>query len=114
MLPNYFKLILERGSFESRLLSLQIQERDDFPCLSQPTDVKDQFVPTEGDQGYFSIYDFYLQRNIYVCTKATAINASFLSAMKIVNVLDLSKEPEIHYLDQTQIMRKRVLDGICS
>ena len=112
MLASHFRLILQRGSLESRLLSLQIQERDDFPCMSHPRQGADQFVPTEGDQGYFTMYDFYLQRDIYVCEKEIATNVSFLSTMKIENLLDLSKEPEYHYFDQTPIMRQRVLDGI--
>ena len=104
--------ILERGSLESRLLALPMTAEDGFPSLSEPKYSSDQFVPSKGDQGYFSVHDYYRQRYIYVCAKDIAENGSFLSAMEIESVLDLTKEPEEHFWDQTDRMRLRILHGI--
>jgi len=112
MLASQIRYVLERGSLESRFLELHSNAQDDFPFLSEPKYSSAQFVPDERDQGYFTVSDNYHQRCIYVCSKAVAENASFLSTMQIEHVLDLSKEPEEHYLDQTSAMRSRVLDGI--
>lgn len=112
MLASRIRYVLERGSFESRFLALQSNAQDGFPVLSEPKYSSDEFVPDERDQGYFMISDNYQQRCIYVCSKAVAENASFLSTMQIEHVLDLTKEPEEHYLDETTTERIRVLDGM--
>lgn len=112
MLASKVRYILERGSLESRLLAVEVPADDGYPFLSKPTYSSDPFVPSERDQGYFSIHDFYRQRYIYVCAKEIAENASFLSTMEIENVLDLTNEPEEHFSDQTKDTRLRILNGI--
>ena len=112
MLADQIRYILERGSLESRLLSLQVKVKEGFPSLALPIYASDPYVPSQRDQGYFVIEDYYSQRYIYVCTMEVAQNGSFLSTMKIQHVLDLSKEPEEHFTDQTESVRLRVLHGI--
>ena len=112
MLASQIRRILERGSLESRFLALKKNAHDSFPALSEPKYSSEEFLPDERDQGYFAISDNYRQRCIYVSTKAVAENASFLSTMQIEHVLDLTNEPEVHYMDVTIRERIRVLDGM--
>jgi hypothetical protein len=66
--------ILERGSLESRLLAVALHR-------SKRISVLDVFIPTPENQGYFYIFDFHQNRNIYICAKRIVDNASFLSTM---------------------------------
>jgi hypothetical protein len=70
------------------------------------------FIPDEYDQGYFAVFDPYRQRQLYVCTFDVGTDPSFLAAMHITSVLDVSKEAEEHFDQQTTGRRERTLNGI--
>jgi hypothetical protein len=92
MLASTVRYILERGSLESRLLAVEVPADDGYPFLSKPKYSSDPFVPSERDQGYFSIHEFYRQRYIYVCAKEIAEKSGVAQrtarahALKLVNL----------------------------
>lgn len=105
---------LALGSLQYRLRNIPIGDVKDLPTMSAVIKLEcpGPYTCDPADQEYFSIYDSYRERSIYICSKNIATNLSFLADKNICSTLDVSKEPEEHFDHQTAQMRKRSIDGI--
>ena len=114
MLAAALSAALSLGSRKAALVTVQIDLVPDMPDLVKVMKLESPspFIPFADDQGYFEIHDRYRSRYMYVCTIDIGKNPSFLHAYQIENVLDLSKEPEEHFEQQTPSRRRRSLHGI--
>jgi hypothetical protein len=59
------------------------------------------------DAGYFTIYDEYQQRNIYICSRAVGKSRPFLDEFNIKNVLDLIGPKDLHPIVMTEAEVRR-------
>ena len=114
MFEELLRSTMELGSLQFRLRNIPISDENDLPNMSVVIKVEcpSQFTPDPLDQEYFSSFDNYRKRYIYVSSKPVATNMSFLAENDISYVLDVSREPEEHFDHQTSQMRKRSMEGI--
>jgi hypothetical protein len=114
MLGSLLSAALSLGSRESALYEISFVVEEDMPVLFKAVkcETPHPFIPCQEDQEYFSMYDNYRGRYFFVCTMDIATDVSFLNAANVEFVLNVSKEQELHYDQQTSASRKRSLNGI--